>query len=192
MREPSEVFGWATGNLSKRCELDFDDGFACLHHSEELCDVFLSNLHDNPCLSASSNEKLLHVEADVELLRDHKGPTMFSLNSRTSSPLSGASMATLCSCRVKEVLRERERVADLPLQMAQQKVVVKLSAMADERTKQKAMEVVADIYEQKMTIIGEMDPVKIAKKLKKIGKVDIVSVGPAKEEKKEEKKAEKK
>ncbi|KAJ8513313.1 hypothetical protein OPV22_003747 [Ensete ventricosum] len=182
MREPSEVFGWATGNLSKRCELDFDDGFACLHHSEELCDVFLSNLHDNPRLSASSNEKLLHVEADVELLRDHKGPTM--------------------KCSERERERERERVADLPLQMAQQKVVVKLSAMTDERTKQKAMEVVADIYgvdsmaadlkEQKMTIIGEMDPVKIAKKLKKIGKVDIVSVGPAKEEKKEEKKAEKK
>ncbi|RWW33361.1 hypothetical protein GW17_00001938 [Ensete ventricosum] len=170
MREPSEVFGWATGNLSKRCELDFDDGFACLHHSEELCDVFLSNLHDNPRLSASSNEKLLHVEADVELLRDHKGPTMFSLSSRTSSPLSGASMPTLCSCRVKEVLRERER----------------------ERERESCRPSSSDGAEQKMTIIGEMDPVKIAKKLKKIGKVDIVSVGPAKEEKKEEKKAEKK
>ena len=43
-----------------------------------------------------------------------------------------------------------------------------------------------------MTIIGEMDTVKLAKKLKKIGKVDIVSVGPAKEEKKEEKKEDKK
>lgn len=43
-----------------------------------------------------------------------------------------------------------------------------------------------------MTIIGEMDTVKIARKLKKIGKVDIISVGPAKEEKKEEKKDEKK
>lgn len=43
-----------------------------------------------------------------------------------------------------------------------------------------------------MTIIGEMDTVAIAKKLKKIGKIDIVSVGPAKEEKKEDKKEEKK
>lgn len=43
-----------------------------------------------------------------------------------------------------------------------------------------------------MTVIGEMDTVKVAKKLKKFGKVDIVSVGPAKEEKKEEKKDEKK
>lgn len=43
-----------------------------------------------------------------------------------------------------------------------------------------------------MTIIGEMDTVAIAKKLKKIGKIDIVTVGPAKEEKKDEKKEEKK
>ncbi|XP_009398015.1 heavy metal-associated isoprenylated plant protein 39-like isoform X2 [Musa acuminata AAA Group] len=83
-----------------------------------------------------------------------------------------------------------------------QKVVLKVLAMTDERAKRKAMEAVADIYgidsiaadlkEQKMTIIGEMDAVKIANKLKKIGKVDIVSVGPAKEEKKEEKKEGKK
>lgn len=52
--------------------------------------------------------------------------------------------------------------------------------------------IAADLKEQKITIIGEMDIVKIAKKLKKIGKVDIVSVGPAKEEKKEDKKEEKK
>ncbi|XP_078161714.1 heavy metal-associated isoprenylated plant protein 39-like [Carex rostrata] len=86
--------------------------------------------------------------------------------------------------------------------MAPQKVVLKLLSMIDEKTKQKAMEAVADIYgvdsiaadlkEQKLTIIGEMDTVKIAKKLKKIGKVDIVSVGPAKEEKKEDKKEDKK
>ena len=43
-----------------------------------------------------------------------------------------------------------------------------------------------------MTIIGEMDTVAIAKKLKKIGKIDIVSVGPAKEEKKDDKKDDKK
>lgn len=46
--------------------------------------------------------------------------------------------------------------------------------------------------EQKLTVIGQMDPVAVVKKLKKVGKVDIISVGPAKEQKKEEKKGEKK
>ncbi|XP_026380152.1 heavy metal-associated isoprenylated plant protein 39-like [Papaver somniferum] len=83
--------------------------------------------------------------------------------------------------------------------MAEKKVVLKLLTMTDERTKQKAMEAVADIYgvdsiaadlkEQKLTVIGEMDTIAIAKKLKKIGKIDIISVGPAKEpEKKPEEK----
>ncbi|CAL5069087.1 unnamed protein product [Urochloa decumbens] len=81
-------------------------------------------------------------------------------------------------------------------------VVLKVSSMSDERVKQKAMETVADIYgidsigadhkEQKMTVIGDMDPVEIAKKLKKYGKIDIVSVGPVKEEKKDDKKGGKK
>lgn len=48
--------------------------------------------------------------------------------------------------------------------------------------------IAADHKEQKMTITGEMDTFLIAKKLKKIGKVDIVSVGPAKQEKKDDKK----
>ncbi|CAN6268677.1 unnamed protein product [Urochloa humidicola] len=84
----------------------------------------------------------------------------------------------------------------------QQKVVLKVSSMSDERVKQKAMETAADIYgidsigtdhkEQKMTVIGDMDPVEIAKKLKKFGKIDIISVGPAKEEKKDDKKGGKK
>ena len=39
-----------------------------------------------------------------------------------------------------------------------------------------------------MTVIGEVDTVLIAKKLKKFGKIDVVSVGPAKEEKKDDKK----
>lgn len=43
-----------------------------------------------------------------------------------------------------------------------------------------------------MTVIGEMDTVLVAKKLKKFGKIDVVSVGPAKEEKKDEKKEGKK
>lgn len=69
---------------------------------------------------------------------------------------------------------------------------MKILTMNDEKTKQKAIEAVADIYvdlkEQKLTVIGEMDTIAIAKKLRKVGKVDIVTVGPAKEEKKEEKK----
>ncbi|PAN51991.1 hypothetical protein GQ55_9G645100 [Panicum hallii var. hallii] len=82
-----------------------------------------------------------------------------------------------------------------------QKVVLRVPAMTDDKTKQKAMEAVADIYgidsiaadlkDSKMTVIGDMDTVAIAKKLKKLGKIDIVSVGPAKEEKKPEKKEEK-
>uniref|UniRef100_A0A0E0DGM1 HMA domain-containing protein n=1 Tax=Oryza meridionalis TaxID=40149 RepID=A0A0E0DGM1_9ORYZ len=104
--------------------------------------------------------------------------------------------------------------------MAPQKVILKVSSMSDTKVKQKAMETVADIYDsvdmfdlhvliarcyfgsidsiaadhkdQKMTVIGEVDTVKIAKKLKKFGKVDIISVGPAKEEKKDDKKGDKK
>ncbi|KAL8557133.1 hypothetical protein ACS0TY_004549 [Phlomoides rotata] len=86
--------------------------------------------------------------------------------------------------------------------MAQQKVVLKVLTMTDEKTKQKAIEAAADILgvdsiavdlsSQKLTVIGEMDAVAVVKKLKKVGKVDLLSVGPAKEEKKEEKKAEEK
>ncbi|KAG2681220.1 hypothetical protein I3760_11G133900 [Carya illinoinensis] len=71
--------------------------------------------------------------------------------------------------------------------MAQQ-VVLKIMTMDEEKTKQKAIEAVADVYadlkEQKLTVIGEIDTLAIAKKLKKIGKIDIVSVGPAKEDQK--------
>ncbi|XP_039028978.1 heavy metal-associated isoprenylated plant protein 39-like isoform X2 [Hibiscus syriacus] len=72
--------------------------------------------------------------------------------------------------------------------------------MTDEKTKKKAIEAAADIYgvdsiaadleEQKLTVVGQMDAVAVVKRLKKVGKVDIVSVGPAVEEKKEEKKEE--
>lgn len=48
--------------------------------------------------------------------------------------------------------------------------------------------IAADMKEHKLTVIGEMDPIAIAKKLKKIGTVEMVSVGPAKEEKKDERK----
>ncbi|KAH9719606.1 hma domain-containing protein [Citrus sinensis] len=79
-----------------------------------------------------------------------------------------------------------------------QVVVLKMMTMNDEKTKQKAIEAAADIYgvdsitadlkEQKLIIIGDMDAVAIAKKLKKIGKIEIVSVGPAKADTKEEEK----
>lgn len=52
--------------------------------------------------------------------------------------------------------------------------------------------IAADMKDQKLTVIGQMDPVAVVRKLKKVGKVDIISVGPAKEEKKEEKKDDKK
>ncbi|XP_009340021.1 heavy metal-associated isoprenylated plant protein 39-like isoform X2 [Pyrus x bretschneideri] len=83
-----------------------------------------------------------------------------------------------------------------------QKVVLKVLTMTDDKTKQKAIEAAADIIgidsiaadlkDQKLTVVGLMDPVAVVKKLKKVGKVDIVSIGPAKEEKKEEKKDDKK
>jgi carbamoylphosphate synthase small subunit len=52
--------------------------------------------------------------------------------------------------------------------------------------------IATDVNEQKLTVIGEMDTVAVVKKLKKVGKVDIISVGPAIEEKKEDKKEEEK
>ncbi|KAE8733926.1 hypothetical protein F3Y22_tig00000916pilonHSYRG00298 [Hibiscus syriacus] len=74
--------------------------------------------------------------------------------------------------------------------------------MTDEKTKKKSIEAAADIFgddyiavdlkDQKLTVIGEMDAVAVVKKLKKVGKVDIISIGPAKEEKKKEKKKEEK
>ncbi|GLT67833.1 hypothetical protein SLA2020_401120 [Shorea laevis] len=79
-----------------------------------------------------------------------------------------------------------------------QKVVLKILTMNDEKTKQKAIEAVADIYgvdsiaadlkKQKLTIVGDMDTIAIAKKLKKLGKIDIVTVGPAREKRKRRKK----
>ena len=52
--------------------------------------------------------------------------------------------------------------------------------------------IAADLKEQKLTVIGEMDAVAVAKKLKKLGKIDILTVEPAKEVEKEEKKEEQK
>lgn len=53
--------------------------------------------------------------------------------------------------------------------------------------------IVLDPSKNTVTVIGEADPVKIIKKVRKhSGCATVVSVGPAKEEKKEEKKDEKK
>ncbi|XP_010519486.1 PREDICTED: uncharacterized protein LOC104798928 [Tarenaya hassleriana] len=83
-----------------------------------------------------------------------------------------------------------------------QKVVLKVLTMTDDKTKQKAIEAAADIFgvdsiaadmkEQKLTVVGQMDTVAVVKKLKKVGKIDLISVGPAKEDKAEDKKEDKK
>ncbi|KAL7137757.1 hypothetical protein ABFS83_10G114500 [Erythranthe nasuta] len=78
-------------------------------------------------------------------------------------------------------------MADQP---AQQKVVMKVLEMKDEKTKKKAIEAAADITgvlsiesdleAQTLVVIGEMDSVALLKKLKsKVGKIEVLSVGPA-------------
>lgn len=49
-----------------------------------------------------------------------------------------------------------------------------------------------DMKDLKMTLIGDIDPVRVVGKLRKLCHAEIVSVGPAKEEKKEEPKKEEK
>ncbi|KAL9154405.1 hypothetical protein ABFS82_10G111700 [Erythranthe guttata] len=78
-------------------------------------------------------------------------------------------------------------MADQP---AQQKVVMKVLEMKDEKTKKKAIEAAADITgvlsiesdldAQTLVVIGEMDSVALLKKLKsKVGKIEVLSIGPA-------------
>ncbi|KAH9306032.1 hypothetical protein KI387_010436, partial [Taxus chinensis] len=79
------------------------------------------------------------------------------------------------------------------------KIVLRLT-IEDDSGKRKALKAVAgvrgvdsfavDMKEKKITVIGDVDPVYLTSKLRRFGFTELVSVGPAKEEKKEGEKKE--